>query len=50
MLGKKDTPSKVKLREEDGGGYIASLEVTHQLHCLVNEKKLRYYQLPDLLT
>ena len=36
MIGKEDTPSKVKFREEDGGGYMASLEVTHQLHCLVN--------------
>ena len=38
MVGKEDTPSKVKFREEDGGGYMAALEVTHQLHCLVNEK------------
>ena len=38
MIGKKDTPSKVKFREEDGGGYMASLEVTHQLHCLVNSE------------
>lgn len=36
MIGKEDTPSKVKFREEDGGGYMASVEVTHQLHCLVN--------------
>jgi hypothetical protein len=35
-VGREDTPSKVKLREEDGGGYMASLEFTHQLHCLVN--------------
>ena len=34
-IGKIDSPSKVKFREEDGGGYMASLEVTHQLHCLV---------------
>ena len=34
-IGKFDTPSKVKFREEDGGGYMASMEVTHQLHCLV---------------
>ena len=36
MIGKGDTSSKVKFLEEDGGGYMASLEVTHQLHCLVN--------------
>jgi hypothetical protein len=36
MIGKEDTPSKVKFREEDGGGYMASMEVTHQLDCLVN--------------
>lgn len=36
MIGKEDTPSIVKYRKEDEGGYMASLEFTHQLHCLVN--------------
>ena len=36
ILGEPDTPSKVKYRPEDGGGYMAALEVTHQLHCLVS--------------
>ncbi|KAF8892786.1 hypothetical protein CPB84DRAFT_1783535 [Gymnopilus junonius] len=31
---KEDRPSTVKYREDDGGGYMATLEVTHQLHCL----------------
>ncbi|KDR67288.1 hypothetical protein GALMADRAFT_147282 [Galerina marginata CBS 339.88] len=35
-LGKEDTPSKVKFTEEDGGGYLAFIEVAHELHCLVN--------------
>ena len=34
-VGKKDTPSKVKFLDEDGGGYMAALEVNHQVHCLV---------------
>lgn len=39
MLGEPDTPSKVKYRPEEGGGYMAALEVTHQLHCLVGTSK-----------
>ncbi|PPQ65051.1 hypothetical protein CVT26_015747 [Gymnopilus dilepis] len=41
-IGKFDTPSKVKFREEDGGGYMASMEVTHQLHCLNMLRKYTY--------
>ena len=26
----------IKVPEEYGGGYMATLEVTHQLHCLVS--------------
>ncbi|KJA18657.1 hypothetical protein HYPSUDRAFT_106902, partial [Hypholoma sublateritium FD-334 SS-4] len=33
-IGKQDTPSKVKFSEADGGGYMAALEVAHELHCL----------------
>jgi len=33
-IGKTDSPSIVKFHEEDGGGYMASVEVFHQLHCL----------------
>lgn len=35
-MGKEDRPSLVKFREEDGGGYMASVETVHQLHCLVS--------------
>ncbi|KDR73859.1 hypothetical protein GALMADRAFT_71587, partial [Galerina marginata CBS 339.88] len=41
-IGKKDTPSKVKYLEEDGGGYMAALEVTHKLHCLDVLRKYTY--------
>jgi mycotoxin biosynthesis protein UstYa len=34
-IGKTNLTSKVKLLEEDGGGYMVSLEVFHLLHCLV---------------
>ena len=34
-IGKTDSPSIVKFPEEEGGGYMASVEVFHQLHCLV---------------
>jgi len=44
MIGKEDTPSKVKFREEDGGGYMASMEVTHQLHCLNMLRKYTYHE------
>ncbi|KAF8868254.1 hypothetical protein CPB84DRAFT_1740886 [Gymnopilus junonius] len=42
-IGKEDSPSKVKYTEEDGGGYMAALEVTHQLHCLNMLRKYLYY-------
>ncbi|KDR76723.1 hypothetical protein GALMADRAFT_33089, partial [Galerina marginata CBS 339.88] len=41
-IGKDDTPSKVRFREEDGGGYAAALEVSHQLHCLDLLRKYSY--------
>ena len=34
-IGKTNFASKVKLFEEDGGGYMVSLDVFHVLHCLV---------------
>ncbi|KAF8907012.1 hypothetical protein CPB84DRAFT_1769237 [Gymnopilus junonius] len=43
-VGKKDSPSKVKFRDEDGGGYMASMEVTHQLHCLNMLRKYTYHE------
>ncbi len=39
-VGKMDN-STVLLPEESGGGYMASLEATHQLHCLVGQSHLR---------
>ncbi|KJA15269.1 hypothetical protein HYPSUDRAFT_149341 [Hypholoma sublateritium FD-334 SS-4] len=43
MLGEKDTPSKVRYRPEEGGGYMAALEVTHQLHCLNMLRKYLHF-------
>ncbi|KAJ6597467.1 hypothetical protein DFH09DRAFT_972116 [Mycena vulgaris] len=41
-IGKVDRPSLVRYREEDGGGYMASVEVVHQLHCLNMLRKYTY--------
>ncbi|KAE9401368.1 hypothetical protein BT96DRAFT_773808, partial [Gymnopus androsaceus JB14] len=41
-IGKVDKPSLVRYLEEDGGGYMASLEVVHQLHCLNMLRKYTY--------
>ena len=37
VLGKQNLnlTSKVKLLEEDGGGFMAALDIFHILHCLV---------------
>lgn len=35
-LGKSGQPSLVKFLDGDGGGYMATMEVSHQLHCLVS--------------
>ncbi|KAI0947367.1 hypothetical protein AcV7_009811 [Taiwanofungus camphoratus] len=43
-IGKRDRPSSVKFRDEDGGGYMVSLEVTHQLHCLNMLRKYVYHE------
>ncbi|KAG0695471.1 hypothetical protein DFH29DRAFT_858771 [Suillus ampliporus] len=32
--GEVDSPSKVKYAEKFGGGFMVSLEATHQMHCL----------------
>ncbi|KIJ65794.1 hypothetical protein HYDPIDRAFT_38982 [Hydnomerulius pinastri MD-312] len=42
MMGMSAGPSTVQFREEDGGGYMASLEVTHQLQCLDMLRKFTY--------
>ncbi|KAF9554911.1 hypothetical protein CPC08DRAFT_821399 [Agrocybe pediades] len=43
-LGKNpDSPSLVRFPEEDGGGYMASIEVTHQLHCLNFLRKYTFH-------
>ncbi|KAJ7104124.1 hypothetical protein B0H15DRAFT_766556, partial [Mycena belliarum] len=42
-IGKADVPSLVRYREEDGGGYMASVEVVHQLHCLNMLRKYTYH-------
>ncbi|KDR77533.1 hypothetical protein GALMADRAFT_209863 [Galerina marginata CBS 339.88] len=43
-VGKEDSPSKVKFTEEDGGGYLATLEFPHQLHCLDLLRKYTYHE------
>ncbi|KAF8191719.1 hypothetical protein BJ912DRAFT_1041539 [Pholiota molesta] len=42
-IGKEDTPSKVRFSEADGGGYMAFLEVAHELHCLNVLRKYLYF-------
>lgn len=42
-LGKSVQPSLVKFMDEDGGGYMTTMEVTHQLHCLNLLRKSTYY-------
>ncbi|KAG0697867.1 hypothetical protein DFH29DRAFT_129551 [Suillus ampliporus] len=45
--GEVDSPSKVKYPENDGGGFMVSLEATHQMHCLNLLRKatwLEYYE------
>lgn len=34
-LKKSNSPSLVKFLDEDGGGYHTTLELTHEIHCLV---------------
>ncbi|KAG1820566.1 uncharacterized protein BJ212DRAFT_1297934 [Suillus subaureus] len=34
--GEVDLPAKVKYPQSNGGGFMASLEINHQLRCLVN--------------
>lgn len=42
-LGKSGQPSLVKFLDEDGGGYMATMEVSHQLHCLNLLRKSTYF-------
>jgi len=41
-IGKADRPSLVRFKEEDGGGYMASVAAIHQLHCLNMLRKYTY--------
>lgn len=34
-LHKEERPSLIRFMDVDGGGYLGTLEFTHQLHCLV---------------
>ncbi|KAJ3509500.1 hypothetical protein NLJ89_g5194 [Agrocybe chaxingu] len=43
-MGVKITPSKVRFPDEDGGGYMATIEITHQLHCLNMLRKYVYHE------
>lgn len=36
IAGEVDLPAKVKYPQSSGGGFMASLEVNHQMRCLVN--------------
>ncbi|KAH0828880.1 hypothetical protein J3R83DRAFT_2268 [Lanmaoa asiatica] len=50
-MGYSDAPSRVKFRDEDGGGYMAALEVAHQLHCVDFLRKYthkEYYESWDI--
>ncbi|KAG0698833.1 hypothetical protein DFH29DRAFT_1002457 [Suillus ampliporus] len=45
--GEVDSPSKVKYAEKFGGGFMVSLEATHQMHCLNLLRKaswIEYYE------
>lgn len=49
-IGKAETPSMVRFREADGGGYMGAVEVMHQLHCLNYLRKAtyrEYYEVSD---
>ncbi|KAH9947885.1 hypothetical protein B0H21DRAFT_691211 [Amylocystis lapponica] len=41
-MGKADRPSLVRFQESDGGGYMAGLELPHQLHCVNLLRKYSY--------
>ncbi|CAA7266708.1 unnamed protein product [Cyclocybe aegerita] len=43
-MGIKITPSKVKFSDEDGGGYMATIETVHQLHCLNSLRKYVHHE------
>ncbi|KAF9005457.1 hypothetical protein BDQ17DRAFT_1469115 [Cyathus striatus] len=43
-IGIPVTRSSVKFQDEDGGGYMAALEVNHQLHCLDMLRKYTYIE------
>ncbi|KAJ6578017.1 hypothetical protein B0H19DRAFT_1122111 [Mycena capillaripes] len=43
-IGKEETSSLVKFREEDGGGFMGGTEVFHQLHCLNLLRKYTYHE------
>ena len=36
-IGRISRPSLVRYREELGGGYLVSLEISHHMHCLVSK-------------
>ncbi|EPS98712.1 hypothetical protein FOMPIDRAFT_1031360 [Fomitopsis schrenkii] len=42
-IGKEPRPSLVKYHEEFGGGYVATLEVAHYMHCLNMLRKRTYW-------
>ncbi|KAJ3510759.1 hypothetical protein NLJ89_g4492 [Agrocybe chaxingu] len=43
-MGIKITPSKVRFSDEDGGGYMGTIEIVHQLHCLNTLRKYVHYE------
>lgn len=42
-IGMAHRPSIVGYREEDGGGYMATIEVSHQMHCLNMLRRHTYF-------
>ncbi|OSX62449.1 hypothetical protein POSPLADRAFT_1142351 [Postia placenta MAD-698-R-SB12] len=43
-LHKEERPSLIKFMDVDGGGYMGTLDFTHQLHCLNVLRKHTYYE------
>ncbi|KAF9803517.1 hypothetical protein IEO21_09655 [Rhodonia placenta] len=42
-IGQPERPSSVRFSDEDGGGFMATIEVSHQVHCLNMLRKHTYF-------
>ncbi|KAF9806897.1 hypothetical protein IEO21_08481 [Rhodonia placenta] len=43
-IGQPERPSSVKFPDEDGGGFMATIEVSHHIHCLNMLRKHTYFE------